>query len=47
LKELVQDKGFVREQDFLDVLINIGKNPNGRHQAWAFVREYWYAITYK
>ena len=47
LMEFLKDVNFVREQDFLDVLKNLGRNPNGRHQVWAFVREYWYAITYK
>jgi hypothetical protein len=47
LNELISDNGFVRAQDFFDVLINIGINPNGRHEVWAFVREYWVSIIYK
>lgn len=47
LYELIRDNSRIGAQDFFDILSWIGRNPTGRHQVWAFVREYWDAITAK
>ena len=42
---MLQDESRIKAQDFFDVLSAVGRNPNGRHQVWAFVREFWGKIV--
>ncbi|XP_056445378.1 thyrotropin-releasing hormone-degrading ectoenzyme-like [Gadus chalcogrammus] len=32
---------LVPEQDLIDVIIHVGRNPHGRHLAWSFFRDKW------
>jgi len=41
LYQLLSDDKLVKSQDVLNIISLIGRNPNGRHQAWAWVRDNW------
>jgi hypothetical protein len=41
LYQLLSDNKLVKSQDVLNIITLIGRNPNGRHQAWAWVRDNW------
>ena len=45
--ELLEKDSKIRAQDFFNFVIYIARNPNGRHMAWYFIREYWYEIIGK
>ncbi|CAL8324484.1 unnamed protein product [Lota lota] len=36
---------LVPEQDLIDVIIHVGRNPRGRHLAWGFFRDKWSVLN--
>ena len=47
LDELLLDDSRVKAIDFFDAISNVGRNPNGRHIVWTFVRDKWEPIVSK